>query len=63
MRRLDDGTVRSDKKPGNMYVNLGSTEAERKANLTTFKSWVGSWSVKRWSDVSKEELSAIKAKY
>jgi hypothetical protein len=63
MRRLDDGTVRADKKPGNMYVNLGSTEAERKANLATFKSWVGSWSVKRWSEISKEELTAIKAKY
>lgn len=63
IRRLDDGTSRSDKKPGNMYEHLGATDAERKANLAIFKAWVGSWNVKRWSDITKEELSAIKAKY
>ena len=63
VRRLDDGTSRTDKKPGNMYEHLGATDAERKANLAIFKAWVGSWNVKRWSDITKEELSAIKAKY
>lgn len=63
IRRLDDGASRTDKKPGNMYEHLGATEAERKTNLNMFKSWVGNWNVKRWSDISKDELSAIKAKY
>lgn len=63
IRRLDDGTTRTDKKPGNMYEHLGTNDAERKANLAIFKSWVGSWNVKRWSDVSKDELNAIKAKF
>lgn len=63
IRRLDDGTSRTDEKPGNMYEHLGATEVERKANLAIFKAWVGSWNVKRWSDITKDELSAIKAKY
>lgn len=63
IRRLDDGTSRTDKKQGNMYEHLGATEAERKANLNMFKSWVGSWNVKRWGDISKDELTAIKAKF
>lgn len=63
VRRLDNGTSREDKKPGNMYEHLGATDAERKANLAIFKSWVGSWNVKRWKDISKDELNAIKAKY
>jgi mono/diheme cytochrome c family protein len=63
IRRLDDGTSREDKKPGNMYEYLGATDAERKANLATFKAWVGNWSVKRWKDITKEELDAIQAKY
>lgn len=63
IRRLDDGTSRTDQKPGNMYEYLGATDAERQANLAIFKAWVGSWNVKRWSEISKEELSAIKAKY
>ncbi len=63
IRRLDDGTSRTDQKPGNMYQHLGASEAERQANLATFKAWVGSWNVKRWSDISKDELNAITAKY
>jgi hypothetical protein len=63
IRRLDDGTSRTDKKPGNMYEHLGATDVERKSNLNMFKSWVGNWNVKRWSDISKDELSAIKAKF
>jgi hypothetical protein len=63
IRRLDDGTSREDKKPGNMYEYLGATDAERNANLATFKAWVGNWNVKRWKDITKEELDTIKAKY
>lgn len=63
IRRLDDGSTRTDKKPGNMYEHLGASDPERKANLAIFKAWVGSWNVKRWNDITKEELNAIKAKY
>jgi hypothetical protein len=63
IRRLDDGTSREDRKPGNMYEYLGANDAERKANLAIFKSWVGNWNVKRWKDISKDELNALKAKY
>lgn len=63
IRRLDDGTSRADKKQGNMYEHLGETDIERKANLAIFRAWIGTWNVKRWSDITKEELNAIKAKY
>jgi len=63
MRRLDDGANRADKKPGNMFEYLGATEAERKANLNTFKAWVGNWNIKRWSDLTRDELNDIKVKY
>lgn len=63
MRRLDDGANTKDKKPGNMYQHLGSNEAERKANLAIFKEWVGNWTLKRWNEISKEELNGIKVKY
>ena len=63
MRRLDDGKSSKEGKAGNMYQHLGADEQERQANLTTFKNWVGSWNLKRWADISKEELNGIKAKY
>jgi hypothetical protein len=63
MRRLDDGSSKADKKAGNMYENLGATEAERKANLATFKAWVGNWNLKRLKDVTKEELNSLTVKY
>ena len=63
MRRLDDGTNSKDKKPGNMYQHLGTNEAERKANLSVFKEWVGNWTLKRWNEITKEELNGIKVKY
>jgi hypothetical protein len=61
MRRLDDGKVAG--KQGNMYQYLGSTEEERQKNLKLFKDWVGNWSVKRWKDITKEEMDGIKVKY
>lgn len=61
MRRLDDGKNTKDGKPGNMYTYLGSTDAQRSANLETFKKWVGSWSLKRRKELSTQELDAIKA--
>ena len=63
MRRLDDGRGRPDGKPGNMYRNLGDTEEERQKNLKIFKDWVGNWELKRWPDVTKEELQGIKVRY
>jgi hypothetical protein len=63
MRRLDDGKGVSAGKPGNMYRHLGSTEEERQRNLQIFKEWVGSWVVKRWPEVTKEELNGIKVRY
>lgn len=61
MRRLDDGANTKDKKPGNMYVNLGATDAERAANLKLFKAWVGSWNLKRSAELSDAERQAITA--
>lgn len=61
MRRLDDGKNTKDGKPGNMHAYLGSTDAERSANLETFKKWVGNWTLKRKKELSKEELEAITA--
>ena len=61
MRRLDDGKNTKDGKPGNMYTYLGSTDAQRSANLETFKKWVGSWSLKKRKELGTEELDAIKA--
>jgi hypothetical protein len=61
MRRLDDGKNTKDGKPGNMYTYLGSADAERIANLGIFKKWVGSWTLKRKKELTKEELEAIKA--
>lgn len=63
MRRLDDGHNTKDGKPGNMYRYLGDNEAERQGNLRLFKEWVGHWSLKRWGDISKEELNSIKIEY
>lgn len=71
MRRLDDGTSSPDKKPGNMYKQLGSTEAERAANLKIVKLWVGEggWNLNRWDKkgdvpgITKEQLDKLKLKY
>ena len=63
MRRLDDGKNTKDGKPGNMYQYLGSTEEERQKNFKLFKGWVGNWTLKRWREISKEELDAIKVRY
>ena len=63
MRRLDDGKGSKDGKAGNMYQHLGSDEQERQTNLGLFKKWVGGWNLKRWADVSKDDLSGVKATY
>lgn len=63
MRRLDDGKNTKDGKPGNMYKYLGSTEEERQKNLEIFKKWVGNWILKRWPEVTKEEMDGIRVKY
>lgn len=63
MRRLDDGKGTKDGKVGNMYQHLGSDEQERQTNLALFKKWVGAWNLKRWTDLSKDELNSVKVKY
>lgn len=63
MRRLDDGKNTKDGKAGNMYKYLGSSEEERQRNLDIFKKWVGNWTLKRWNEITKEELDKIKVLY
>ncbi len=63
MRRLDDGRAAKDGKPGNMNQHLGKTDAEAARNLALFKAWVGNWTLKRWREITKEELDAIQVKY
>ncbi len=71
MRRLDDGANTADKKPGNMNKYLGETPAERAANLTIIKAWLGDggWNLNRWSKrgdvpaVTKEQLDKLALKY
>ena len=60
-----------DKKPGNMYKNLGETDAERAANLKIVKAWVGegAWNLNRWAKrgdvpgITKEQLDKLKLAY
>lgn len=61
MRRLDDGRNTKDGKPGNMYANLGSTDAERAQSLDLLKNWVGNWTLKRQKELSESELRTIAA--
>ena len=61
MRRLDDGKNTKDGKPGNMYVWLGSSDAERAQRLDVMKQWVGNWSLKRRKEVTEGELRSITA--
>ena len=63
MRRLDDGKNTKDGKPGNMNKYLGKTDAEIAKNLAVFKAWVGNWTLKRWKEITKEELDGIKVPY
>ena len=71
MRRLDDGANTADRKPGNMYMHLGATDAERAANLKILKAWVGegAWHLNRWKakgdvpGITKEQLEKIKVEY
>lgn len=63
MRRLDDGKGTKDGKAGNMYQHLGQDDAERQKNLKLFKAWVGNWTLKRFPDLTKEDLAGISVKY
>ena len=71
MRRLDDGKGAGGGKPGNMYMFLGSDDAERAGNLAKIKSWLGAgaWNLNRWETrgkvpgITKEQLDKVKAKY
>ncbi|HWR90006.1 MAG TPA: hypothetical protein VN260_07085 [Dissulfurispiraceae bacterium] len=63
MRRLDDGKGAKDGKPGNMLQYLGASDEERLKNLGLFKAWVGNWTLKRWPEITKEELNGIKVPF
>lgn len=72
MRRLDDGSSPlAGGKPGNMYLYLGSTDAQRAANLKLVKAWVGegAWSLNRFDPrgevpaVTMVQLRRIKLPY
>lgn len=66
MRRLDDGSSHPEGKPGNMYEHLGADDDERQRNLATFKAWVGgddAWILKRWNEITKEELDRFEVAY
>ena len=71
MRRLDDGKIEGDGKPGNMYRHLGDTDEERQKNFNLFKQWVGTdaWKPNRWEArgkvpaITKEDMNKIKVKY
>jgi hypothetical protein len=63
MRRLDDGKISTGGKSGNMYQYLGATEEERQRNLSIFKEWVGNWTLKKWPEITKEDMNSLKVKY
>lgn len=63
MRRLDDGLGSSIGKAGNMYQHLGADEVERQKHLALFNQWIGSWSLKRFPDMTKEEVAEIRVHY
>lgn len=63
MRRLDDGKNAQDGKPANMHKYLVSTDEERQQNPALFKEWIGNWTLKRWPEVTKEQMNGIKVEY
>lgn len=62
MRRLDDGKNTKDGNPGNMFKHLGKTDPERAMNLEIIKKWIGGWTLKRKTEMTENDLKAIKAK-
>jgi len=63
MRRLDDGKNTKDGRPGNMYQYLGSSQEERQKNLALFREWIVNWNLKKWPEMTKEEMNGLKVKY
>jgi hypothetical protein len=63
MRVIDDGKHTGNSEPGRMYKHLGKTEEERQQNLKIFKAWVGNWTTKEWSEISKEEINKMELMY
>ena len=61
MRRLDDGKNTKEGKPGNMHKHLGKIDSERAANLEMIKKWIGGWTLRRRSEMTEDDLRAIKA--
>lgn len=63
MRMLDDGSSNGKGTPGAMYENLGDTKTERQANLKIIKAWIGNWTLKKWEEISKEDIDKMKLGY
>jgi hypothetical protein len=63
MRALDDGSNTENGKPGNMYKYLGKTIEERKECLQIFKSWIGNWTLSKWSGINKEHINRMNLIY
>jgi hypothetical protein len=63
IRALDDGSSTKDGKPGKMYKYLGKTDEQRHQNLKIFKAWVGNWTIKEWSEITKEEINKLRLVY
>ncbi|MGC9110058.1 MAG: hypothetical protein ACP5HI_07415 [Caldimicrobium sp.] len=63
MRRLDDGKNTKDGKT-RKYVSISRLiKEDRQKNLKLFKEWVGKWILKRWPEITKEEMNSIKVRY
>lgn len=56
-------TVGSCPKSGQHVPTPRPDEQEGQANLALFKNLIGSWSLKRWADISKDELNSVNLKY
>ncbi len=61
MRRVDDGKNTQDGKPGGMNKYLGKTDPERAETLGMIKKWIGGWTLKSKTDMTQDDLKAIKA--
>jgi hypothetical protein len=46
-----------------MYQYLGSSEEERQKNLVLFKEWIGNWNLKKWPDITREDMDGLKLRY
>lgn len=46
-----------------MYQYLGASDEERQTNLALFKDWIKTWNLKKWPDVTEEEMNGLRMDY